>query len=126
MTKDLPFAVRKRLAEKREAARVIGICELCSEEVYANRDGILRTQLMSGSEKCLLADRHRIGRFLYLGPAAWVKKWVPQYLARKIEVPDWASYWLLHYSGRDAEIVRVKETFVSATNASVPSNSSQQ
>ena len=85
---NLPAAVKKRQAEKREDGRVIGICSQCGEEVYANSDGILRCWLFYGSPKCIDKKPHVIGRFYHSGPAQWIRRW-----GDRLILPDWAIYY---------------------------------
>lgn len=42
----VPPAVKRKLAEKREWARVAGICQGCDEELIRTRDGVLRSTLI--------------------------------------------------------------------------------
>lgn len=83
----LPANVRKRLGEKREDSRQIGVCAKCGEEVYALKDGRLRCWLFYGSVECIDGP-HIIGRFYRSGPNQWLAKW-----GGGPSLPDWAVYY---------------------------------
>jgi len=92
----LPYAVQQKLADKREWSALIGICSVCHEEVYANKDGILRTRLLFGSRHCLTKDLrdHVIGRYYLTGPGRWIRKWGELH---GLTLPDWARYYQDNY-----------------------------
>lgn len=53
----LPAPVRRKLAERREYAAVVGVCSGCDEYVIRTRDGVLRSTMVKWigggfSEKC--------------------------------------------------------------------------
>lgn len=45
--KTLPRPVQKKLAEKREWARAVGVCSRCDDELVRDKDGVLRSTLVT-------------------------------------------------------------------------------